>query len=406
MEAISNKTPPSFDISPSQRVLSSLSGAVVTSIFVTPFDVVKVRLQSQTSSKRGSHPRSCLSKFQGSRVSLMTTKVTPFDVVKVRLQAQKHAQQRTGVIPCNSLMNHACHVHRPGECSKHTCAAMAPARPWYCTRPGKFSGTFDALTRIARTEGVRTLWSGLSPTLVMAVPSNVVYFTMYDSFKYQLGFREDDPSTKYIPVVAGSSARSLTTILVTPLELLRTKLQSEPLSYRELGQVVRNAVVVGGAGSLLRGLGPTLLRDIPFSAVYWFTYEELKALQLGHDNIKPNMWQTFCAGAGAGSLAGLLTQPFDVVKTQRQIALGRADFGKDKLVSTWQLTAELYQSGLRSLYAGLLPRLLRIAPACAIMITSYEYCKAFFYDYNLQYYYANQLPIPVTNSYTSQEFKN
>lgn len=40
-------------------------------------------------------------------------------------------------------------------------------------------------------------------------------------------------------------------------------------------------------------------------------------------------------------------------------------------------------SGVKGLYAGVLPRLLKVAPACAIMIASFEYGKAFFYNYNI-----------------------
>ena len=43
---------------------------------------------------------------------------------------------------------------------------------------------------------------------VMAIPATVVYFTAYDQLKYRMGYREDDPSTKHIPLLAGSSARS------------------------------------------------------------------------------------------------------------------------------------------------------------------------------------------------------
>lgn len=36
------------------------------------------------------------------------------------------------------------------------------------------------------------------------------------------------------------------------------------------------------------------------------------------------------------------------------------------------------QYGIRGLYAGLTPRLIKVAPACAIMISSFEYGKVFF----------------------------
>ena len=38
----------------------------------------------------------------------------------------------------------------------------------------------------------------------------------------------------------------------------------------------------------------------------------------------------------------------------------------------------LADQGGRALFSGLTPRLLKVAPACAIMISSYEFCKEFF----------------------------
>ena len=53
--------------------------------------------------------------------------------------------------------------------------------------------------------------------------------------------------------------------MISPLELLRTKMQSQRLSYGELGACVRSAVAQDGWMSLWRGWGPTVLRDVPFS---------------------------------------------------------------------------------------------------------------------------------------------
>ena len=43
---------------------------------------------------------------------------------------------------------------------------------------------------------------------VMAIPATVAYFTTYDILKYKFGYRENDPSTKYMPVFAGMISRS------------------------------------------------------------------------------------------------------------------------------------------------------------------------------------------------------
>lgn len=56
-----------------------------------------------------------------------------------------------------------------------------------------------------------------------------------------------------------------TVTVISPLELVRTKLQAQHVSYRELGTCVRAAMVQGGWRSLWLGWGPTALRDVPFS---------------------------------------------------------------------------------------------------------------------------------------------
>jgi len=57
--------------------------------------------------------------------------------------------------------------------------------------------------------------------------------------------------------------------VICPLELIRTKMQSVQLSYREVGDAIRFSVRNDGILSMMRGLGPSLLRDIPFSGWYW-----------------------------------------------------------------------------------------------------------------------------------------
>ena len=53
--------------------------------------------------------------------------------------------------------------------------------------------------------------------------------------------------------------------VINPLELVRTKMQSRPLTFSELAGCVKTAVQDGGVLSLWRGWGPTILRDVPFS---------------------------------------------------------------------------------------------------------------------------------------------
>lgn len=228
----------------------------------------------------------------------------------------------------------------------------------------------------------------------MALPATVVYFTIYDQLRAKLCQKlkyshVDQPL--WLPMVAGGTARAMSATLISPLELVRTKMQSTSISYGEIGQAIKVSVKREGILSLWRGLGPTILRDVPFSALYWFNYEFLKKKFTQPD---PTFWFSFWAGAGAGTIAAMVTLPFDVVKTHRQIELGEevAIQTKPKFATsastttsnnTFAIMARIYsQRGIRGLFAGIVPRIIKVAPACAIMISTYEFGKAFFRQYN------------------------
>ncbi|XP_029929380.1 mitochondrial glutathione transporter SLC25A40 [Myripristis murdjan] len=320
-------------ITPLQQMVASCSGAILTSLFVTPLDVVKIRLQAQK---------------------------TPFPKGKC-------------FVYCNGLMDHIC-VCENGN-----------SRAWY-KAPGHFSGTLDAFIKIVRCEGIKSLWSGLPPTLVMAVPATVIYFTCYDQLYAALRLRMGDRAQE-APLLAGAIARVGSVTVISPLELIRTKLQSQKQSYREVIDCIRSAVEAQGWLSLWRGLGPTLLRDVPFSAMYWYNYERAKGWLCEHYSTRePTFAITFISGAASGSVASIATLPFDVVKTRRQVELGELQAKKlscQVSSSTFSVMSRIVaENGVGGLFAGFLPRLIKVAPACAIMISTYEFGKAFFRQYN------------------------
>ncbi|KAI0220034.1 Solute carrier family 25 member 40 [Lamellibrachia satsuma] len=271
-------------------------------------------------------------------------------------------------------------------CVCKTCARNGGATPWY-QKQGRFNSTMDALVKIARQEGIRTLWSGLPPTLVMAVPATMIYFTGYDHLKDALGYSESDPSTRYIPVVAGVLARIGAATATSPLELIRTKMQSERLTYKRLTEIMLASISGSGIKSLFMGLGSTLFRDVPFSGIYWFGYEYIKSKRMkARGETKPRFRDSFVAGALSGAFAAVVTLPFDVVKTHKQIALGETELNKSKpqpAVSTFRALTQVYRKqGISALFSGVVPRVAKVAPACAIMISTFEYSKVAFSSYN------------------------
>nr|CAD7433034.1 unnamed protein product [Timema monikensis] len=166
-----------------------------------------------------------------------------------------------------------------------------------------FTVTLDAFVKISRTEGVSSLWSGLSPTLVLAVPATMVYFVSYENLRLYIKDSCGGKQPFWAPMVAGATARSVSVSLVSPLELVRTKMQSKRISYLEIGEALKTLLHYHGVGGLFKGLGSTLLRDVPFSAIYWFNYEGIKSK---FSTGVPSFGFSFMAGAVSGSVSSVL----------------------------------------------------------------------------------------------------
>ena len=184
----------------------------------------------------------------------------------------------------------------------------------------RFRGTLHAFFNIAKMEGIGSWWAGLSPTLLMAVPATIIYFTMYDQLKVLFGFQSGKKNI-LAPMLGGSIARTIAVTAICPIEIIRTKLQSrQGYSYSEVIDVVRGAVRQNGVLSLWRGLLPMLLRDVPFSISYWLGYEYLKVLFNSQSDLSLQPFVPLLSGAVSGGVSAVLTTPLDVIKTHMQVS--------------------------------------------------------------------------------------
>ncbi|XP_061202077.1 probable mitochondrial glutathione transporter SLC25A40 [Neopsephotus bourkii] len=66
--------------------------------------------------------------------------------------------------------------------------------------------------------------------------------------------------------------------IVSPLELIRTRRQYCKFSSKQLYLCVSSKVASDGWLSLWRGWSSTVLRDVPFSATYWYIYEHFNKI--------------------------------------------------------------------------------------------------------------------------------
>ncbi|KAJ5142588.1 Mitochondrial substrate/solute carrier [Penicillium bovifimosum] len=381
------------DITPWQRMVSATAGNVLTGLLVTPLDVVRVRLQSQS---------------QIHNTSPFTSHTT---------QTLKNLPPNLGITSC---CREVFWIGNDAQmCMLGPQAAAVGTHPHPTidcaieeSQRRTFTSTLDGLRKIARNEGTLTLWRGLSPTLMMGIPANVIYFAGYD------WLRTDDRSPikqrvaeGYAPLIAGSVARVAAAAATSPLEMFRTRLQAIPGTgaghFKATVEDLYHMTQAKGYSSLWRGFTLTMWRDVPFSGLYWWGYEEVKkAMIAARQQSLPHVrsgqepqessvqafLDSFISGAVSGSLAAFVTTPFDVGKTRQQVfrhsddrvptgtAVPRAALPPGKLAPE-QLSLPKFlmhifrEEGTAGLFRGWTARCLKVAPACAIMISTYELGK-------------------------------
>ncbi|XP_022924336.1 mitochondrial carrier protein MTM1 isoform X2 [Cucurbita moschata] len=329
-----------------ERSLSAAAAAVVSAILVNPLDIAKTRLQAQAAGVPYEGP--CR------MTSLERNTVIP----NLRCSSVSSSRSLVGLEPNCSL-----------ECNRYT-------------------GAFDVFNKVIRQEGFGRLWRGTYASLTLAVPTVGIYMPCYDIFR---NFMEDFTTknapnlTPYVPLVAGSAARSLAVISCYPVELARTRMQAfrekqtgtkPPGVWKTLVEVV-NPIRVQNYRFLWTGLGAQLARDVPFSAICWAALEpsRRKILSLvGEDaNVSSVLGANFSAGFIAGSLAAAATCPLDVAKTRRQI---ERDSEKALKMTTRTTLAEIWRDGgIKGMFTGIGPRVGRAGPSVGIVVSFYEVMK-------------------------------
>jgi solute carrier family 25 protein 39/40 len=368
------------------RVVSGSIGSIITSLAVTPLEVVKIRIQANSA--------------ESTAASVARTTATNTNRLPLNVQACPQGcgtfVLNNGQMDCILPKNAVFFFDQTGKLTQQ-------ARTSFTGANAHQLGTFGMVRRIFLEEGFNGIYAGLRPTLVMAVPNTVLYFSAYEEIVWRLRKEAADPSTVWIPLVAGASSRFLASSFTAPFELLRTR-QALAIgrSQESFGLIheLRSIIQQEGCRGLYRGLASTLWRDVPFSAVYWLCIERFRELWKERAEVPPTpldqTGQAFVNGAVAGMIAACLTTPMDVVKSRQQAIAATtesvphhscnhngAEAYKNPKQSVPHRAAGTFTfmryiaktEGLAGLWRGNQSRIIKVAPSCAIMISSYELGK-------------------------------
>ncbi|XP_061420043.1 dicarboxylate carrier SLC25A8 [Lethenteron reissneri] len=267
----------------------------------------------------------------------------PLDTAKVRLQVQ-------------------------GECQRGGEGAARSAGVQY-------RGVFGTIAAMVRTEGPRSLYSGLVAGLQRQMSFASVRIGLYDSVKnfYTNGAEHAGIGCR---LLAGCTTGAMAVTFAQPTDVVKVRFQAQVnmlgTSKRYSGTINAYKTIAReeGVRGLWKGTGPNITRNAIVNCAELVTYDIIKDTILKYKLLTDNLPCHFVSAFGAGFCTTVVASPVDVVKTRyMNSAPGRypSAFNCAYLMLT--------KEGAMAFYKGFVPSFLRLGSWNVVMFVTYEQLK-------------------------------
>lgn len=283
-------------------------------------------------------------------------------------------------------------------------------------RPNFAMSLRGGVEKILERGGFFSMWRGNLTSVIHRFPYSGINFYCYENVLDMLRESHEDPienvtqlarrfshrrldegennnkrdTHAYHKFMAGAISGCTACVCCYPLDLVRTRLTTQlegHENYRGIVDAVRKIYAAEGAMGFYSGLGPTLAVAVPNLAISFSVYGTMKEYALDDDlfyNLrridadsgeeKMGLVLTVGCGAMSGTMATLLTFPFDTIRRRMQVQNLHVP-PESRLTSFQQFTQLVHKEGLRSVYRGLTPELLKVIPMVGTMFYVYEFAK-------------------------------
>ena len=159
-----------------------------------------------------------------------------------------------------------------------------------------YRGMRDCFSKVLREEGLPGFYSGIGPTLCVAVPNFAISYTVYGSMKeyvleddlfYNLRRIDSDSGESklgmLLTLLCGAASGCLATAATFPMDTIRRRMQIQNLHVSledrlTSRQQLFKLVTEEGLASLYRGITPEMMKVVPMVGTLFFVYEFSKDL--------------------------------------------------------------------------------------------------------------------------------
>ncbi|KAE9610258.1 putative mitochondrial carrier protein [Lupinus albus] len=215
------------------------------------------------------------------------------------------------------------------------------------------------------------LYSGLAGNLAGVLPASALFVGVYEPMKQKLLRVFPENLSAFAHLSAGALGGIAASLIRVPTEVVKQRMQTR--QFTSASGAVRYIASKEGFKGLYAGYGSFLLRDLPFDAIQFCLYEQIRIgykLAARRDLNDP---ENALIGAFAGALTGAITTPLDVIKTRLMIqGSGNQYKGIVDCVQTI-----IKEEGPSALLKGVGPRVLWIGIGGSIFFGVLESSKRF-----------------------------
>lgn len=197
----------------------------------------------------------------------------------------------------------------------------------------RYKGIVDCFVRVAREQGVTSMWRGNLANVIRYFPTQALNFAFKDTFKRYLNpYNKKTEKIKFFcgNIMSGGAAGAASLCVVYPLDFARTRLAVDTgktggdRQFNGLVDCLSKVAKSDGVTGLYRGFGISVLGIIAYRGAYFGLFDTGNAM-LFSDGKNDNFFIMWGFAQTTTTMAGILSYPLDTIRRRLMMQSGRKE---------------------------------------------------------------------------------
>lgn len=239
------------------------------------------------------------------------------------------------------------------------------------------------ISQIWKYDGIKGFFRGHNAAQVLGMMQGSAQFWGFSKFKSLL---DETPAKNYAKTrdfLAGSIAGSLSTVVLNPLDTLKTRVISQRLSKPTKDSIIQmyyKTLYYEGPAALLRGTSAGVVQVAPLIGLKFMFYNLFCNIMIDFEDLEGKShlpkYALFISGALSGISSNALTYPMDVVRRKMQLTnIAKAKNTDLQIACKKMILCGISiqkEYGVQGFFIGIIPSLLKSAVSTSVTFLIYD----------------------------------